>query len=89
MFKNYTIHVFDILRLYSNIVINFYNILGYEKIMDWNKLKKKLTDRFMNGLAFKDIEVVLLDVIEASSNSYGGSFIDICNDYGSKLKGLV
>jgi phosphatidylinositol kinase/protein kinase (PI-3 family) len=89
MFKNYTIHVFDIFRLNSNIIINFYNILGYEKIMDWNKLKKRLTDRFMNGLAFKDIEVVLLDVIESSTKSYGGTFIDLCNEYGSKIKGWI
>lgn len=89
MFKNYTIHVFDIFRLYSNIIINFYNILGYEKITDWNKLKKRLTDRFMNGLAFKDIEVVLLDVIESSSKSYRGAFMDFCNEYGSTFKKFI
>jgi hypothetical protein len=87
LFKTYTIQVFDIFRLYSNLIINFYNILGYEKIMDWDKFKKRLTDRFMNGLAYKDIEVVLLDVIESSTKSYGGVFIDLCNEYGSMFKG--
>jgi phosphatidylinositol 3-kinase len=89
LFKKYTIQVFDIFRLYSNIIINYYNILGHEKIMDWNKFKKRLTDRFMNGLSFKDIEVVLLDVIETSSKSYGGVFMDLCNEYSSLIKGWM
>jgi hypothetical protein len=86
MFKNYIAKVFDIIRLYSNIIINYYAILGYEKVMDWENLKKRLIDRFMNGLSFKDVEVVLLDVIESSTNSYSGAFLDICNEYGQKLK---
>jgi hypothetical protein len=86
LFKNYIIKVFDIIRLYSDIIINYYNILANENIIDWSIFKKRLTDRFLNGMTFKDIEVVLLDVIEASSNGYGGVFIDLCNDYGSKLK---
>jgi len=89
IFKNYIAKVFDIIRLYSNIIINFYNILGYEKIIDWDSLKKKLVDRFMNGLSFKDVEVVLLDVIESSTNSYSGVFLDMCNEYGQKLKNLI
>jgi phosphatidylinositol kinase/protein kinase (PI-3 family) len=86
LFKNYIIKVFDIIRLYSDIIINYYNILANENIIDWSIFKKRLTDRFLNGMTFKDIEVVLLDVIEASSNGYGGVFIDLCNEYGSKLK---
>lgn len=86
LFKTYIIQVFDIFRLYSNIIINFYNVLGYDKIMDWDRHKKRLSDRLMNGLSIKDVEVVLLDVIESSSKSYGGNFIDMCNDYGSKIK---
>jgi hypothetical protein len=86
LFKNYIIKVFDIIRLYSDIIINYYNILANENIIDWSIFKKRLTDRFLNGMTFKDIEVVLLDVIESSSNGYGGVFIDLCNDYGSKLK---
>jgi phosphatidylinositol kinase/protein kinase (PI-3 family) len=86
LFKNYIIKVFDIIRLYSNIIINYYNILANENIIDWTNFKKRLTDRFLNGMTFKDIEVVLLDVIESSSNSYGGTFIDLCNEYSGKLK---
>ena len=86
LFKNYIIKVFDIIRLYSDIIINYYNILAIENIIDWTIFKKRLTDRFLNGMTFKDIEIVLLDVIESSSNSYGGVFIDICNEYGGKFK---
>jgi phosphatidylinositol kinase/protein kinase (PI-3 family) len=86
LFKNYIIKVFDIIRLYSNIIINYYNILANENIIEWTYFKKRLTDRFLNGMTFKDIEVVLLDVIESSSNSYGGTFIDLCNEYSGKLK---
>jgi hypothetical protein len=86
LFKNYIIKVFDIIRLYSNIIINYYNILANENIIEWTNFKKRLTDRFLNGMTFKDIEVVLLDVIESSSNSYGSSFIDFCNEYSGKLK---
>ncbi len=86
LFKNYIIKVFDIIRLYSDIIINYYNILANENIIDWSIFKKRLTDRFLNGMTFKDIEVVLLDVIESSSNGYGGVFLDLCNEYGSKLK---
>ncbi len=86
LFKNYIIKVFDIIRLYSDIIINYYNILANENIINWSIFKKRLTDRFLNGMTIKDIEVVLLDVIESSSNGYGGLFIDVCNEYGSKLK---
>jgi hypothetical protein len=86
LFKNYIIKVFDIIRLYSNIIINYYNILANENIIEWTNFKKRLTDRFLNGMTFKDIEVVLLDVIESSSNSYGTTFIDLCNEYSNKLK---
>jgi hypothetical protein len=89
LFKNYIIKVFDLIRLYANIITSYYFILGYEKVMDWEKYKKRLLDRFLNGMSFKDVEVVMLDVIESSSKSYGGVFIDICNEYGQKFKHIL
>ena len=68
------------------------NDAGFQYVLDkkgkdyYEDFKKRLTDRFLNGMTFKDIEVVLLDVIESSSNSYGGTFIDLCNEYSGKLK---
>lgn len=89
LFRNYIAKVFDIIRLYADIIINYYYILGWENMIDWFVFKKKLSDRFLNGMKFKDIEVVMLDVIESSTRSYSGAFIDLCNEYGGKIKQLV
>lgn len=89
LFKNYVVQVFDLIRLYSDLVINYYWILGYENMISWDVFKKKLSDRFLNGIKFKDIEVILLDVIETSSSSYSGAFIDICNEYSQKIKNFI
>lgn len=89
IFKTYIINVYDILRLYSDIITNYYHILGKENIVDWDSFKTKLEDRFLNGMNNKDIEIVLIDLIHNSSNGYGGTFIDICNDYGSKIKSYI
>ncbi len=89
LFKDYIIKVFDIIRLYSDIITNYYHILGYEDIVNWELFKVKLEDRFLNGMKNKSIEIVLLDLIETSSNSYSGTFIDMCNDYGSKIKSML
>lgn len=89
IFKNYIVNVYDILRLYSDIITNYYHILGKENIVLWNNFKTKLEDRFLNGMNNKDIEIVLIDLIHTSSNGYGGTFIDICNDYGSKIKSYI
>jgi len=86
LFKKYIIDVFDIMRLYSDIIVHYYSILGHEKIINWDLFKEKLIDRFMNGMSIRDVEVVLIDVIQTSSNSYGGSIIDLCNEYGGSLK---
>jgi len=89
IFKEYIINVYDILRLYSDIITIYYHILGKENIVEWNNFKAKLEDRFLNGMNNKDIEIVLIDLIHTSSNGYGGTFIDICNDYGSKIKSYI
>jgi hypothetical protein len=86
LFKQYIINVFDIMRLYSDIIINYYSILGKENIINWAVFKEKLIDRFMNGMSIKDVQVVLIDVIETSSQGYSGSLIDMCNEYNSTLK---
>ena len=89
LFKQYIISVFDIMRLYSDIIINYYSILGKENIINWVVFKEKLIDRFMNGLSIKDVEICLIDVIETSSKSYSGSLIDFANEYGSTLKSYI
>lgn len=89
LFKTYIINVYDILRLYSDIITNYYRILGYENIVNWDTFKEKLEERFLYGMNNKDIEIVLIDLIQTSSNGYGGTFMDLCNNYGSKIKSFM
>jgi len=89
VFKNYIIKVFDIVRLYSDIIKNYYQILAHENIISWDSFKVKLEERFLNGINNKGIEILLIDIIQTSSNGYGGTFIDICNEYGSKIKSII
>lgn len=84
-FKNYVIQVFDILRLYSNVILDYYYILGYEKIIDWDQFKRKITNRFLTGLSCKDVEISLIKEIEMSSKSYSAYFIDTCHKYSGIL----
>ena len=79
-FTHYIIQVYDILRLYKNLVINYYELLGEEKFIKWDIFKPKLEDRFLSGLSWKDIEVTLINEIE-NSNSYPSVFADLCHHY--------
>lgn len=85
-FKDYVIRVFDILRLYGNIILNYYYILGHENIINWEDFRKKITNRFLRGLSCKDVEISLIKEIEMSSNSYSAYFIDICHQYSNVIK---
>jgi len=79
-FTQYIIQVYDILRLYKNLIINYYEMLGEEKFIKWDIFKPKLEDRFLSGLSWKDIEVTLINEIE-NSNSYPSVFADLCHHY--------
>lgn len=86
-FKDYVIKVFDILRLYGNIILNYYYILGYEKIIsNWDDFRKKITNRFLTGLTCKDVEISLIKEIELSSNSYSAYIMDLCHKYSNIFK---
>ncbi len=85
-FKEYVIKVFDILRIYGNIILNYYFILGHEGIINWRDFKKKITNRFLKGLSIKDVEISLIKEIEMSTNSYSAYFMDVCHHYNSKIK---
>lgn len=79
-FTQYIIQVYDILRLYKNLIICNYEILGEEKFLKWTTFKPRLEDRFLSGLSWKDIEVTLINEIE-NSNSYPSVFADLCHHY--------
>jgi hypothetical protein len=79
-FTQYIIQVYDILRLYKNIIISYYEMLGNEQFIKWEVFKPKLEDRFLSGLTWKDIEVTLINEIE-NSNSYPSIVVDLCHHY--------
>jgi hypothetical protein len=79
-FTQYIIQVYDILRLYKNLIINYYEMLSEEHFINWSNFKPKLEDRFLSGLSWKDIEITLINEIE-NSNSYPSIFADLCHHY--------
>jgi len=79
-FKIYLMKVYDIMRLYKNIIIDHYCMLGSAKFIDWSIFKDKLETRFMSGLICKDIQIVLMNEIESSDKSYSGWFNDLCHN---------
>ena len=85
-FKSYFVTVFDILRLYKDIVFSYYDILNYEKLLDITNFCEKLDDRFMSGLSCKDAEIILTNEVDNAS-SLRGAFIDICHDYKTRMTG--
>ena len=84
-FKSYIINVFDILRLYKQLVFGFYAILDYEKLIPATDFCQKLDARFMTGISCKDAEIKLIGDLESSTSSYVGTFADMCHHYRSVL----
>jgi hypothetical protein len=82
-FKIFVADVFNIIRLYTNIIINNYYVLGYEKIVDWSDFKNKIIDRFMIGLNSKEVTVLLTNEIKNSFNSYNNFSVDLFHSIGS------
>ena len=87
-FTQYIIQVYDILRLYKNLIINYYEMIGDEQFINWDIFKPKLEDRFLSGLSWKDIEVTLINEIE-NSNSYPSVFADLCHHYKQVITDYV
>jgi len=78
LFKLNLVHTYDVMRLYKNIIISHYEMIGDEKHIDWKYYGEKLENRFMKGLCSNDIEVTLVNEIESSS-SLSNSFNDTCH----------
>jgi hypothetical protein len=87
-FTEYIIQIYDVMRLYKNIIVNYYELLGSEKFICWDILKVKLESRFMTGMTWKDIQVTLINEIE-TSNSYSSVFGDLCHHYKQKLTEII
>lgn len=83
-FKDYVIKVYDIMRLYKNIIVNYYEMIALEKFIDWDTFQDKLEARFMDGMTCKDVEITLINEIETSI-SYSSVISDLCHHYRQKL----
>lgn len=86
-FKDYVLNVYDILRLHKNIIVNYYEMLGNEGFIDWRTFKRKLENRFMDGMKCEDIEVTLVNEIK-TSNSFANTFSDICHNTKQKWQSI-
>jgi hypothetical protein len=86
-FTKYVIQVYDIMRLYKNVIIDYYELIAKEKFVDWTIFKEKLENKFMDGMTCKDIQITLINEIE-TSNSYSSTISDMCHHYRQKISGL-
>lgn len=82
-FKSYVIKVYDIMRLHKNMIVNYYEILGNERFINWKTFKTKLENRFMDGMKCEDIEITLVKEIE-TSNSIANAINDFCHNTKQK-----
>jgi hypothetical protein len=87
-FKTYVTQVYDIMRFHKNIIVNYYEILGDEKFMNWVTFRNKLEGRFMDGMKCDDIEIKLMDEIKTSSNSIANVINDFCHNTKQKWTGF-
>jgi phosphatidylinositol kinase/protein kinase (PI-3 family) len=83
-FKKYTIQVYDVMRLYTNVIVNYYEMIGLEKFIVWDTFKDKLESRFMNGVTCKDVQLTLLNEID-SSMTYTSAFGETCQDLKQQI----
>lgn len=67
-FTDFMIKVYDIMRLYKNEIVNYYEIIAYEGFIEWKNVRDRLEYRFMNGLETKDIKITLINEVETSNN---------------------
>jgi phosphatidylinositol kinase/protein kinase (PI-3 family) len=86
-FKEYLVRIYDTMRLYKNIIFNYYEMIGNEKFLDWNTTKEKLETRFMDGLKAQDINIILINEVETSI-SYSSALTDICHDVKQRFTGF-
>jgi hypothetical protein len=84
-FTNYLIDVYDIMRLYKNIIINYYEMMGSHNLINWSLLKDKLESRFMTGLVCKDVKIILTNEIELGE-SISSKVNDVFHSIGVEWK---
>lgn len=83
-FKKNVILFYNILRANKHIIYQYFQFIADEGFLNWNNIQSKLDARIMNGIKYKDIEVILINEIE-SSNSLNNIIADLCHMYKYKL----
>ena len=86
-FIAYFLKVYDVMRLYKNVVIDYFEMLAHEDFISYD-IYNKLDTRFMEGMTAKDIKLTLTNEIKTSSATLSGSISDLCHGYRQKLTGL-
>lgn len=83
-FKKYVVDVYDLLRVYKNIIIMHYELLDNEGFIELHKLEDNLDYRFMNGITAKDLDITLIKEIE-KSNNLANTISDMIHGYKQTL----
>jgi phosphatidylinositol 3-kinase len=84
-FVEYTIELYDNIRLFRNIIIILYEEIAISSNLDWIMVEKKLNEKFMIGLTRKNIKTVIANEIETSASSYANILSDYYYYYKKKL----
>uniref|UniRef100_A0A6C0E8Z8 Phosphatidylinositol 3-kinase n=1 Tax=viral metagenome TaxID=1070528 RepID=A0A6C0E8Z8_9ZZZZ len=84
MFKDFTCLTYDLMRLYKNIITNYYHMLADEQLIDWADFKEKLETRYLDGLNCTDIKITLVKEIETSYR-YSDTITDIFHNLRQKF----
>lgn len=87
-FKDFMTKVYDIMRLYKNAIVNYYEMIGLEGFVKWDIFRDRLENRFMNGMKTKDIEITLINEVE-TSNNWQSSTIDMVHGTRQKIADLL
>lgn len=80
-FRSFLIDIFDILRLYTHNILDFYYILSKDGILEWKQFNNKISGRFLRGLTHKDVDITLMEAVSGSVSSISSSINDIIHSY--------
>lgn len=83
-FCEFFTNIYDIMRLYKNIVIHHYDaeLMNSDDQVKWDQAKNMVETRFMEGISLKNIEITLIHEINKATSSYGGALTDTFHDLG-------
>lgn len=80
-FKEKLVKNYDIMRLYKEIIIYYYELMNNENFLNFSMYREKLENKFMIGMKIDNVKFVLINEIETSSLS--NTFNDTCHILGN------